>query len=278
MKKILLCMMMLLVVGCQKQETKPQKSNWYMLVKSTKDDSQYTPFLNESFFSDTLLNKIKDTKGVEDVEPVYIFDTTLVEPGKLDTFYGNVKIYKNNEFIDEYFYNTMDTSVKNFHFINIFGYPEDSNIEQFTEVQSKTENTEGCYLSQQVAQQLGINNLDDDYELEIYCLIPVSNRIEESMFDEYPDLVQDVTNDKQVLYPYTLKIKVAGILDSEISSSRGQLYIPLKQMQKLINEHQIEEVRTNNYIVKVKDSSVLEAIQSLDKGLKIYVYPLESEE
>lgn len=277
MKKILLCMMMLLVVGCQKQETKPQKSNWYMLVKSTKDDSQYTPFLNESFFSDTLLNKIKDTKGVEDVEPVYIFDTTLVEPGKLDVFYGNVKIYKNNEFIDEYFYNTMDTSVKNFHFINIFGYPEDSNIEQFTEVQSKTENTEGCYLSQQVAQQLGINNLDDDYELEIYCLIPVSNKIEESMFDEYPDLVQDVTNDKQVLYPYTLKIKVAGILDSEISSSRGQLYIPLKQMQELINEHQIEEVRTNNYIVKVKDSSVLEAIQSLDKGLKIYVYPLESE-
>lgn len=276
MKKIFLCIIFVLIVGCQKQDSPLPTSNWYMLVKSTKDDSQYSPFSDELFFSDTLLNEIKDTKGVEDVEPIYIFDTTLTEPGKLETSYGNVKIYKNNELIDEYFYNPRDNTVKNYILINIFGYPHDLNMNSFSSHPAKEMVEDGCYLSADVAKQLGINNLDDNYELEIYCLIPVSNTIDESMLKEHPDLVQDVTNDKQLLYPYTLKIKVAGILDSGISSSRGQLYIPLEQMQKLINEHQIEEVKTNNYIVKIKDSTVLEVIQSLDKGLKIHFYPLES--
>ncbi|MFQ9923043.1 MAG: hypothetical protein ACLRVU_05985 [Beduini sp.] len=276
MKKIILCVLALLIVGCQKQEPKVQSSNWYMAVKSTQKDSEYAPFSNEAFLTDSFLEEIKKTKGVEEVQPIYMFDTNLIEPGKLDSPYGNVKVYRNNDLEAEYFYDPTNDEVKSFVLINIWGYPQGLDMSKFTAYQRKREIAEGCYLSADVAQQLGINNLDDNYELEIYCLIPVSNTIDESMFEENPELVQDVTNDKQLLYPYTLKIKVAGILNPGISSSCGQLYIPLEQMQNLINEHQIEEVKTNNYIVKIKESSALKEIQSLDKDLKIKQYPLES--
>ncbi len=276
MKKIILCILALLIVGCQKQEPKVQSSNWYMAVKSTQKDSEYTPFLNEAFFTDSSLEEIKKTKGVEEVQPIYMFDTNLTEPGKLDSPYGNVKVYKNNDLEAEYFYDPTNDEVKSFVLINIWGYPQGLDMSKFTSHQRKSEIAEGCYLSADVAQQLGINNLDDNYELEIYCLIPVSNTIDESMFEENPDLVQDVTNDKQLLYPYTLKIKVAGILNSEISSSRGQLYIPLEQMQKLINEHQIEEVKTNNYIIRTENDAVLEKVKAIDENLKLNQYPLKT--
>ena len=276
MKKIILCILMLLIIGCQKQEPKVQNSNWYMAVKSTKKDSEFIPFSDESFFTDSSLEKIKKTKGVEEVQPIYIFDTNLTEPGKLDHPYGNVKVYKNNDLAAEYFYDPTNDAVESFVLINIWGYPQDLNMSAFTTYQSKGEVAEGCYLSDDVARQLGIDNLEEDYELEIYCLIPVSNTIDESMLEEHPELVQDVTNDKQLLYPYTLKVKVAGILDSEISSSRGQLYIPLEQMQKLISEHQIEEVRTNNYIIRTENDEVLEKVKAIDENLKLNQYPLHT--
>lgn len=276
MKKIALVIVIILLVGCQKQEVKEFKSEWYMLSKTVKEDFQYSPFLDEMVISDDLLNEVKNMQSVEDVLPVYSLDTTLIEPGNLDNPYGNVKIYKNNEFLSEYFFDPANEAVSSFGMINIWGYPQDLNMNEFTIYKSKEEVVDGCYLSYQVAQQLGIESLGGNYTLEIYCLIPVSNQINPTLIENYPDLVQDVTNDKQLLYPYTLKIKVAGILDPGISSSRGQLYIPLEQMQNLISEHQIEEVKTNNYIVKIKESSALEKLQSLDKDLKIKRYPLES--
>ena len=276
MKKIALVIVIILLVGCQKQEVKEVKSEWYMLSKTVKEDSQYSPFLDEMVISDGLLDKIKNMQNVEEILPVYSLDTTLIEPGKLDSPYGNVKIYKNDQLISEYFFDPTNENVNSFRIINVWGYPQDLDMNEFTINKSQDEITDGCYLSYEVAKQLGIDNLNGDYVLEIYCLIPVSNQINSTLIEKYPDLVQDVTNDKQLLYPYTLNIKVAGILDPKISSSRGQLYIPLEQMQSLISEHQIEEVKTNNYIVKIKDSSVLEKMQSLDKAFKIKRYPLES--
>ncbi|MFQ6861199.1 MAG: hypothetical protein ACLROI_01220 [Beduini sp.] len=276
MKKIALVIVMILLVGCQKQEVKEFKSEWYMLSKTVKEDLQYSPFLDEMVISDELLDKIQNMQNVEDILPVYSLDTTLIEPGKLDNPYGNIKIYKNDQLISEYFFDPTNENVNSFRIINVWGYPHDLNMNDFTIYKNQNEITDGCYLSYEVAKQLGITNLNGDYLLEIYCLIPVSNQINSTLVEKYPDLVQDVTNDKQLLYPYTLKVKIAGILDPGISSSRGQLYIPLEQMQNLINEHQIEEVKTNNYIVKIKESSALKEIQSLDKDLKIKQYPLES--
>lgn len=275
MKKMMMCILMLLIVGCQKQEPNVQNENWYMAVKSTKSDAEYIPFLDEAYFTDSSLEEIKKTEGVEEVQPIYIFDTNLTEPGKLDSPYGNVKVYKDDDLVSEYFYDPAHETVKSFQLINILGYPSGLDMNAYTAVQSKEGVKDGCYLSADVAQQLGISHLDDSYTLEIYCLIPVSNTIDEAMLEEYPDLVQDVTNNKQFLYPYTLKIKIAGILNDEISSSRGQLYVPLQLMQALIKEHQIEEVRTNNYLVKVKNNDVLNTLQGLDTQLKMNKYPLE---
>ncbi|WP_041139929.1 hypothetical protein [Beduini massiliensis] len=275
MKKMMMCILMLLIVGCQKQEPNVQNENWYMAVKSTKSDAEYIPFLDEAYFTDSSLEEIKKTEGVEEVQPIYIFDTNLTEPGKLDSPYGNVKVYKDADLVSEYFYDPAHETVKSFQLINILGYPSGLDMNAYTAVQSKEGVKDGCYLSADVAQQLGISHLDDSYTLEIYCLIPVSNTIDETMLEEYPDLVQDVTNNKQFLYPYTLKIKIAGILNDELSSSRGQLYVPLQLMQALIKEHQIEEVRTNNYLVKVKNNDVLNTLQGLDTQLKMSKYPLE---
>lgn len=274
MKRIVLVILMILLVGCSQGNTMPQSEQWYMIVNTTVKDSEYSPFLDEDAMKNSLLEEVRNTEGVEDIQPIYNFDTRLTEPGKWDQTHGNVKVYKNDEFVEEYHFGDSNEAIPTFHLLNLWGYPEGIDMNNLSS--SFNESIEnGCYLSDNAAKQLGIKLDDNKYTLEIYCLIPATNIPDFELKKQHPELVQDATNRRQFLYPYTLKIDVAGVLSGKISSAQGQIYIPLELMQGLVKEHQVEEIRTKNYIIKVKNKLAVNRVEKLSNHLKVLEYPLK---
>lgn len=274
MKKIFkLCVVMLLVVGCQSKNFSNEE-NWYMVSKTFNDLDDYSVFLDETEFPKEVLEEIKNMEEIEKIEPVFKFPTLLIESHDFETLHGYLKVYKNGEFEEEFTYDETDTTKKKIHLLNIFGYPQTMDIESRSKIVSSDKIENGCYLSSNVASHLGITDLKDRYTLEIYCLIPASASIDIDLLKEHPQLVLNFTEGKHLYYPYILTINVAGILNRDISSSRGQVYIPLDLMHSLIDEYKVEEVDSNNYIVKVKNDQVVQKIKDLDEHLQVLPYPL----
>lgn len=269
MKKILIVIIICFLTGCQTSNGS-NGSGWYMLYNSSKSGSNYIPLFDGSNIDSDHIEAVKEIAGVEEVLPLYKLIHQFVEYGKMDDGpQGYIKVYANNELIKETSFNSENYIGTN---PNVIGYPDESIFKQYIQHHDDTI-VNGAYLSNLVAQQLGISNLKEKITLEISVIIPATSTISSLSISDYPEYIKTDERNSQLFYPYVLTVEIAGILNSKTDRGISPIYIPIETVNSLINEYKLEDFDSIACIIKT-DSTALDDIEELRTSNQLEEYPL----
>lgn len=124
------------------------------------------------------------------------------------------------------------------------------------------------YLTKRAAENFGITE-GNQVTIEIACPIPITQPRSSANIPDTDDIVYSSLSNR--LYKLvTLKIAIEGIITYDVGGIPGIL-LPMETITDLIKENQVEEVKTNAYIIEtpLKKKELTKLLDKVDPSAKI---------
>lgn len=210
-----------------------------------------------------ILQKIENDDDIVSVLPYYYFETEYCQSIKNIENERKISTYVDGELVNSIGSNDNDIS------LYVDGYYNNEMVDACTIKKFDfDENMMSGFLSKRAASQLGVTN-GQKVTIEINCAIPVSNSLNVSQQDASEDYVY-VGLSHRLYKLVTLKVTIKGIISTDVDDI-PELLLPMETIKNLIEENQIEDVKTDVYVIttSLNKKELVNLLSGMDSNAKI---------